>query len=408
MRMTRRDVLRCSAGALLLARRPAQAAPDDPVAEVKRQIIVHGRRGGPSWFHPRACVIPDAQGPRVFMTLQTITGSDLFGPVHWMETRDLGKTWSSPRPIPQLGRIPRENGVQEGVCDVVPEHHAASGSILAIGHNVYYKDEKLFLPQPRRWPVYVTRKPDGSWSPARRLEWNDPRGAYIYTCNCAQRLNLPDGRVLIPFTYGPTVKSARSVSTVLADFDGDRLAIRKTGNELTNAVGRGLLEPSLAFLDGVHYMTLRAEDNRGYVTRSDDGLNWRPQTAWAWDDGEVITLSTTQQRWLVHSDALYLVYTRKDALNTAVPRWRVPLYFAQVDRAALRLIRSTERIAIPLEGDGVKDGKNVPYSGNFHTLAAAPDESWITDGEHFPGNQYHGNLQMARVKWSRPNRLAVR
>ena len=407
MPTTRRRMLCLTAGALLAADRRVIGAEADLVADLKREILINGRKGGVSWFHPRACRIPAPAGPGVFMTLQSITGSDVFGPVHWMETRDNGRTWTTPQPVPGLGRLPAADGAQEGVCDVVPEYHAATGSILAIGHNVFYKENIFFSAQPSRWPVYVVRRADGSWTPRRRLEWNDPRGAYIYSCNCAQRLNLPDGRVLIPFTFGPTVNSPRSVSTVLADFEGNQLTIRQTGNELTNTVGRGLLEPSLAFLDGVYYMTIRAEDDHGYLTRSSDGLQWQPQIAWAWDNGELLTMSTTQQRWLIHSDALYLVYTRKDASNTTVPRWRSPLYFAQVDRASLRLIRATERIAFPLEGDGVANGKNVPYSGNFQTVAASADESWITDGEHFPGNQYHGNLRLARVKWAQPNRLVA-
>ncbi len=38
------------------------------------------------------------------------------------------------------------------------------------------------------------------------------------------------------------------------------------------SLGRGLLEPSLAALDGVFYMTIRAENGQGFVTRSQDGL----------------------------------------------------------------------------------------------------------------------------------------
>ena len=30
---------------------------------------------------------------------------------------------------------------------------------------------------------------------------------------------------------------------------------------------------------------MRAEDGRGYVSVSDDGLNWAEKRAWAWEDG---------------------------------------------------------------------------------------------------------------------------
>jgi hypothetical protein len=56
-------------------------------------------------------VIPGSAGAGVFMTLQTILGSDNFGPVHWMESPDQGRTWTEPQPVPALGRIkPRCRG----------------------------------------------------------------------------------------------------------------------------------------------------------------------------------------------------------------------------------------------------------------------------------------------------------
>jgi hypothetical protein len=87
-------------------------------------------------------------------------------------------------------------------------------------------------------------------------------------------------------------------------------------------------------------------------------------------------------------------------------RWRAPLYIAQVDRGNLRLIRATERVVLPLIGDGIGDPKHVAGMGNFHTIAAAPGESWVTVGEKFPGNGWRGDTLLARIRWGRPNRLA--
>ena len=116
-------------------------------------------------------------------------------------------------------------------------------------------------------------------------------------------------------------------------------------------------------------------------------------------------MSTTQQRWLTHSDAQYLVYTRKSESNTTVPRWRSPLHLALVDRRTLQLVRDTERVVFPLEGHGVKDGKKVPYSGNFQTMPLNADETLITDGETFPANGFKGNQLQARIRWTMPNSL---
>ena len=341
------------------------------------------------------------------MTLQSITGSDVFGPVHWTTTSDLGRNWSEPLPVDGFGRRPLEDaGWQVGVCDVVPEFHAKSGNVLAVGHNVYYQNNVLARPQKERWPVYAVFR-DGQWSEPKKLDWNDDRATAIYTCGCSQRVNLAGGDVLVPFSFGPKERAHRSVTTVRCSFDGRTLEVQKVGNELTNTARRGLLEPSLTTLVGLYYMTIRAEDDRGYVSVSRDGLEWQTPTPWCWDDGEPLVMSTTQQHWLPHSEGLFLVYTRKAEDNVNVMRWRAPLYMAEVDRKSLRLIRSSEKIVLPLIGDGVNDATHVARMGNFHTLAVTPEESWVTVGETLPAEGWRGDTLLARVRWSKPNRLVT-
>ena len=108
-----------------------------------------------------------------------------------------------------------------------------------------------------------------------------------------------------------------------------------------------------------YFMTIRAEDGHGYVTVSKDGLVWENKQPWCWDDGEPLTMSTTQQRWISHSECLFLVYTRKSEHNVNVMRWRAPLYIAQVDTENLCLIRKSEKIVFPMIGDGVNDPDHV-------------------------------------------------
>jgi hypothetical protein len=156
---------------------------------------------------------------------------------------------------------------------------------------------------------------------------------------------------------------------------------------------------------GKFYATLRAEDSRGYVAASDDGLDFAEKQPWCWDDGTPLEMSTTQQHWLPHSEALHLVYTRKDASNAKVIRWRAPLFMAQVDLKTLRLIRETERIVLPLTGDGVNAADEVPLMGNFQTLNVSANESWVTDGEMLPKHGFKGNLVQGKIRWSRPNGL---
>ncbi|MCL4195589.1 MAG: exo-alpha-sialidase, partial [Thermoguttaceae bacterium] len=407
LKTTRRRFLRVAGTGLVgaaLARITA-AEDGDLIAGVEKVTLRRGRDGsGPTWFHPRACMIPGDSAPTAFMTLQTIAGSDYFGPVHWMTSTDLGRTWSEPAPVPPLGRVKLPDGSEEGVCDVVPEWHPASKTVLALGHNVFYSGPIFSSNQPPRWPVYAVWR-NGQWGPRRKLDWADPRGAYIYTNNCGQRVVLPDGGILMAFTHTAVKSRPRSVSSVICSFDGDTLAVRRVGEEISHDLGRGLLEPSLVAYRGRFFLTMRAEDNRGYVAAGDDGLNWTPKRPWTWDDGQPLTLSTTQQHWLAHSESLWLVYTRKDDSNTNVIRWRSPLWMAQVDIERLCLRRDTERVVLPLVGDGVNDPDRVALMGNFHTTNASPDESWVTVGEWQPRNGIRGDLLLARIHWTRPNTL---
>lgn len=392
------------------ARRSAAAdAPASLIASIEKVVLRHGRDGsGPTWFHPRACMIPGAasgSGATAFMTLQTIMGSDFFGPVHWMTSTDLGRTWTEPQPVPSLGRVKQPDGSEEGVCDVTPDWHPQTKTVLALGHNVFYRGPRFSADQPPRWPVYSVWR-DGAWGPRARLTWDDPRGAYIYTNNCGQRVVLPEGDILLAFTYGNAKTKPRSVSSVICSFDGETLAVKQVSKEITHDKGRGLLEPSLAQFKDKFFLTIRAEDNRGYVCASDDGLKWTPKQPWMWDDGEPLTMSTTQQHWLAHSDALFLVYTRKDATNANVIRWRAPLWMAQVDPGSLRLVRDSESVVLPLMGDGVNDPDRVALMGNFDATNASRDESWVTAGEWQPKNGVRGDLLMARIRWNKPNQLA--
>ncbi len=338
------------------------------------------------------------------MTLQGITGSDYFHPVQWSESRELGRTWSDPKPVPDMGRHPGPDGLDEGYCDTVPEYHEPTRTVIAMAHNVYYKNGKLARPNDQRWPVYCVRSANGTWGNVRKLEWSDPDATAIYTSNCSQRVTLPDGDVLVPLSHGPSGRLDRGVTVVRCGFDGETMRVKARGNTLRLSVGRGLLEPSLATFDGAIYMTIRAENGQGFVTRSRDGLDWSPMVPWQFDDGEPAGMSTTQQRWLPHSDGLLLVYTRRDASNTKVMRWRAPLWVSEVDTKKLALKRSTERIAIPMNTDGVRNAAEVEHQGNFHTTAISANESLISTGTVVP-YKWTGAVRIARVRWRSPNRL---
>ncbi len=384
---------------------PARAGASiaDAVARIERTVVWNGRISGTTWFHPRACLVgsPAATNdPIVFMTLQEITGSDYYGQVHWTTSADLGQTWREPEPIPAFGRNRLPNGLEEGVCDVVPQYHPQTGAVLAMGHNVYYRAGRLARPQEKRFPVYAVRTPDGRWSERRRLRWEDPRGSAIYTCGCGERLLMDNGDVLVPISFAPAGQTHRMATTLLCAFNGCELTVRKVGSELSNPVQRGLLEPSLVRWRGQCLMTIRAEDGRGYIARSADGLRWAAPRPWAFDDGELLAMSTTQQHWLPHGSCLHLVYTRRTRDNDAVMRWRAPLFIAAVDPLSLRLIRASERVVFPMDA---RDPARVARMGNFHPLAVSPFESWVTTGEERPADGWKGDILLARILWTNPS-----
>ncbi|MDA0746048.1 MAG: sialidase family protein [bacterium] len=377
------------------------------VLDASHEMVFNGREGEVTWFHPKVGMMPpenESDPPVAVMCCQSITGSDVFGQIHESVSTDLGATWATPVPIASLGRHDLEaEGWQEGVCDFVPEWHRKSGRLLGIGQSVFYEDGVLARKQRRRNPVYAVRSPNGEWSAARKLECDDPRMTEGFTSGCVQRVTLENGEIILPCAWSPVGREDRAVGTLRCGFDGEEMKILEASEELRNTASRGLLEPTITRLDGRFYMTIRAEDDRGYVSTSDDGLTWAQQQAWTWEDGEPLWMSTTQQRWLTHSLALYLVYTRKAGHNENVIRWRSPLFMAEVDTERLCLIRETEREVFPLVGDAVNDPRGVALLGNFLPVNATVEESWVTVGENLIPVKGKGDALLARIQWTRPN-----
>ena len=231
-----------------------------------------------------------------------------------------------------------------------------------------------------------------------KLHWDDPRGSFIYSNNCGQRVVLENGDILLAFSFGST-SDHRSVATLRCRFNGETLSIAQVGTPLELKAGRGLLEPSLTRFGDRFYLTLRAEDGRGYLAVSQDGLHWNRKETWKWEDGQPLDLSSTQQHWLTHGEELFLVYTRKAMENQNVIRWRAPLWMARVNLEQHRLIRSSEQVVFPMIGDGVSQPDEVALMGNFHINPVSKNESWVTVGEWLPRKDARGNLLLARLRW---------
>lgn len=361
------------------------------------------------WFHPRAAAIPGAGkngGPAVILTLQKhLRASDHYTGLSFMRSDDLGATWTPPVLPPELDWQKESDGVDIAVCDVTPGWHPQTKRLIAIGTKLRYSrtGEQLTEVPGGYQCAYAAYDPAaGDWTAWKLLETPHLDGKFFQLApGCVQWLVKPDGTLLVPCYFkGPT--GTDYTATVLhCAFDGATMSLIESGDEIGMVGGRGICEPSLALFQGRYYLTLRNDDG-GYVTTGDDGLHFSPMIPWRFDDGTDLGSYNTQQHWLVHSDGLFLSYTRRGANNDHIFRHRAPLFIAQVDPDTLRVIRNTEQVAIPERG--------APL-GNFGASAITPEESWITDAEYILSNTpdprgADGSVIVARIRWSKPNRLA--
>ena len=363
------------------------------------------------WFHTRAAALPgfgkDGQ-PAVVMTLQKhLVADDHYTGLYVLRTDDLGKTWTGPTEVPELAWRSAPGGVTIAVIDVTPGWHAPTRKLIAIGAKILYTatgDHASLYKLPRSYETsYATYDPQAdAWTPWRELEVPETDGKFFRIgCGCSQWLVQPDGTLLVPVQFQPAEGGDWRVTILHCRFDGREMTYLSHGDELGLQGGRGLTEPSLAFFRGKYYLTLR-NDARAYVTTSDDGLHFEPIRPWTFDDGQDLGSYNTQAHWLVHSDGLFLSYTRRGADNDHIARHRAPLFLAQVDPGRQVVLQATERIVLPERG--------VPM-GNFGAVAIAPDESWITVGENMWNyGSYHptskgaeGAVLVGRIHWSRPN-----
>lgn len=363
--------------------------------------------GTQCWSHPRAGIVPgagDRDLPRVVMTMNSLdlAGSDVFRGMFGLETGDLGKRWSEPAELmPLAPRYELIDGVERpvAVSDFWPAWHESSGKLLGTGHTVVYTtDWKVTSPRPRNtsWSVYdpVSRQ----WSGWKKLVMPDSKKFYNSGAGCTQRYDRKND-ILLPVSFKPVDKNSR-VTVCRCSFDGNDLKYLEHGTELNlDDNTRGLGEPSLTRFNGEYFMTIR-NDNRGFVAKSRDGLNFDPMVPWTFDDGSELGSYNTQQHWVTHSDALFLVYTRRGAGNDHVFRHRAPLFMAMVDPDKPCVIRETERILVPERGARL---------GNFGVTRISDHETWVTVAEWMQPHGVDkygsdGSVFIARIHWNKRNR----
>jgi len=371
-----------------------------------------GFDGRTFWAQARVGTVPGEGGgvPTVVVTAQPAlrTGSDVFFALSEWRTTDLGATWQGPfEHADTLGRRPERGGVTVGICDMTPAWHAASGTLLLTGHTVRYADDTQPMTRRGREIAYAHREPDSeTWSPWTTVEMPDRRDFRQVGAGSGQRVDLPDGTILLPMYFREPSETERPccrAAVARCTFDGRVLRYVEHGDELTVPEPRGLCEPSLTHFQGRFFLTLR-NDVRGYVAVGDDGLHFEPPKPWTFDDGADLGNYNTQQHWVTHSDALFLVYTRRGLDNDHVFRHRAPLMMARVDPDRLVVLRDTERELVPNRGARL---------GNFSVSNVTDTETWVVVAEWMQpaGCERYGSdntVWVARILWDRPNRLAAR
>jgi hypothetical protein len=289
-------------------------------------------------------------------------------------------------------------------CDFWPKWHAASGKLLGTGATFWYAtDRNDHLPDgPSETPYAVYDPVRRSWGGWKTLAMPDRREFFFSRAGCTQRVDLPNGEILLPIYFRAAGRKRHSATVCRCRFDGETLTCVEQGDELSLDIERGFSEPSLTRLDDRFFLTLR-NDLRGYVTTSRDGLHFAPPRPWTFDDGGDLGSYNTQQHWVAHGDGLYLVYTRRGARNDHVFRHRAPLFMARVDPDRLVVLRATERELIPQRGAGL---------GNFGITEVSPQETWVTSTEWMQPETAvrHGSdnsVYVAKLRWNRPNRLVA-
>ena len=181
-------------------------------------------------------------------------------------------------------------------CDATPIYHKASGKLLLIGTAVYYEDGENHPSPDWRAAFYsIFNYERGEFSEMRFLE--APPEYENAHCGSGQCLELSSGEILIPITYLKSNEKYSSVVTFRCKLSGEKIEVLETGNTLTVNEGRGLCEPSLAYHDGIYYMTLR-EDSHGYLAASTDGLHYLDPRVWCFDDGNILENYNTQQHFV--------------------------------------------------------------------------------------------------------------
>lgn len=196
--------------------------------------------------------------------------------------------------------------------------------------------------------------------------------AYISATPHAQIVEYDNGDFLLTYYIVFMDETKSKALAVRYRYENGELVIVRVGEPLSlQSAARGLVEPSVAELNGCYYMTLRT-DEQGMLSISNDGFSYSDPIPWKWDDGSILQNYNTMQRWIRHKDQLFLAYTRRGANNDHVFRHRAPIFISRFDEKRMCLIKASEKILVPELGARL---------GNFNITDISENEIWLLTAE---------------------------
>jgi len=337
--------------------------------------IYEGYDGKKCLVHARSA----ANGAEVMMTAQMldVTGSDSFDCLQINWSHDGGNTWTGFEPIRGFEPF-YTDGLRHVACDMTPMFHKKSGRFIVTGGMATYIGDSNH-PAPNeirksRIPYAVYDEEKGAFGGVKVLEMPDDDNYHSCNSGCSQCLELENGEILVPFSLnryedGKLINSKAAVARCA--FDGETITVLEVGGELEVADEvRGIGECSVVLHEGRYYLTIRG-DTYGYISVSEDGLNYTKPQIWHWSNGTILPTYNTQSHWMQCGGKLYLVYTRRDGKNDHVFRNRAPLYAAEVDTETVTVRPETEFVVAPERGARLGNFGVCAVDGNVSLVTAA-------------------------------------
>ena len=330
-------------------------------------------------------------------------------------SRDNGVNWTEPSQVPSLRRATTEDGYDVVPSDMWTQQHPQSAKVIAVGVSFHFYQGRHEHHLKQQAAYAVMDPATETWSALQALEVpatdHDDLPMLAVSAGCSQRVDLPDGDVLVPLRYIPSATLDKEADTfdyggeavlynsivARCGFDGHILTYKEHGTQHSitrehsrrlakrreeEFSARGLYEPSLTTYEGTFFLTMRS-DHSAFVCKGTDGINFETAREWTFDDDEILGSYCTQQHWATIGGRLYLLYCRPSGHNDHVFRHRAPIFMAEVDPERLQVIRDTERTAVPENNAGM---------GNFGVCQIDENESWVTVGEGMRSGAREGDI----------------